>query len=178
MALGLNCELAKAHSVMGDVQLWRHQHKKSVNSGSQAVECDPSHADSRMVYAYCLAMNGDGNGALRQAKLALRHNPLRANRIYYSALGHACFLTRDYEGARKASIEGIRRDSNHHGLRLLLAASLTRLGELEAAQKEISAALGIEPDLRRGNLGRLWPYRSGDDLDRFVEALADCGLPA
>ncbi|WP_246660437.1 tetratricopeptide repeat protein [Nitratireductor sp. XY-223] len=176
-ALTLDRRLARAHSVMGDIQLWRRQHRDSVSSGFKAVECDPSHADSRMVYAYCLSMNGEVDKALKQSRLALRHNPLRANRIYYSALGHACFNNKDYSGARKAAVEGIRRDARHRGLRLLHAAALAKLGEFDGAKREATAVLALDPDLRCSALSNIWPYRSKERIEEFAEMLADCGLP-
>lgn len=176
-ALKLDRRLAKAHSVMGDIQLWRRQHRESVASGFKAVECDPSHADSRMVYAYCLSMNGEAGEALKQSRLALRHNPLRANRIYYSALGHACFNTGDYSAARRAALEGIRRDDRHRGLRLLHAAALAKLGEFEGAKTETAAVLALDPGLRCKALMNIWPYRSSDRIEEFAQVLADCGLP-
>lgn len=176
-ALKLDRRLAKAHSVMGDIQLWRRQHRDSVASGFKAVECDPSHADSRMVYAYCLSMNGEASEALKQSRLALRHNPFRANRIYYSALGHACFNTQDYSGARKAALEGIRRDTKHRGLRLLHAAALAKLGELDEAKKETSTVLALDPELSCRTLMNLWPYRPSERIEEFADVLADCGLP-
>jgi len=176
-ALKLDRRLAKAHSVMGDIELWRRRHDNSVAAGAKAVACDPSHADSRMVYAYCLSMNGSVDEALKQSRLAIRHNPLRANRIYYSALGHAYFNKKNYSRARKAALDGIRRDARHRGLRLLHAAALAKLGAYDDAREETAVALALDPGLCRRSLGNLWPYRSAERLEAFTDALADCGLP-
>ncbi|MAS05321.1 MAG: hypothetical protein CL534_11640 [Ahrensia sp.] len=177
-SLKLDRRLAKAHSVMGDIRLWRRDHENAVRSGFQAITSDPSHADSRMIFAYCLAMNGDVDEALKQSKLALRHNPFRANRIYYSALGHAHYLAGDFDKARLASVEGIRRDPNHRGLRLLHAAALTRLGETGPAAGEVRVALSLDPELRCSRLENLWPYKAPERLEDFSDMLARCGLPA
>jgi adenylate cyclase len=176
-AVLLDSSLAKAHMVLGDVHCWMRQHKLAVAEGRRAVFLEPSNADAHFALAYYLVIAGEPEEAAAEAKLALRFNPVYANRFYYEVLGISLYFTKQYEAALAALEQGVGRYPEYQGLHQWLTATHVQLGQIDDARAHAKELMKLRPDVSLRHLAERLPYKNKGDLEQMLADLRQAGVP-
>lgn len=175
-AVFLDDGLAKAHMVLGDVYCWMKRHEQAVTEGRTAIALDPSYAEGHMALAFFLVTSGQAEEAVGEAKKALRFNPIYAHQIYYSVLGQAYFMTKQYEAAMMILEKGVNQNPDW-GPRLWLAATYAQLGQMNDARNQVKELLRFYPSYSLQHVADVLPYKNKRDLEHVLDGLRKAGLP-
>jgi adenylate cyclase len=176
-AVALDSSMAKARMVLADVYCWKRQHSLAVTEGRKAVELDPSNADAHFALAFYLVVAGDPEEAAKEAKLALRYNPMFASCFYYETLGIAYYLMGQYVEAAAALEVGLGRFPDYDGIHQWLAATHAKLGQIENAQAHAQEYIKLKPGVSLRSLTERLPYKRDSDLKHLFEGLRTAGIP-
>jgi len=116
---------------------------------------------------------GQPEKGIQQIQQAMRLNPYHPN-WYWSGLGWAKYVARDYEGA----VEAYRQMSPIGTLgRLTLAASLAQLGRMEEAHAEAEKAMKEDPSFSASAVVSRAPWLHEKDRQHMMEGYLKAGLP-
>jgi tetratricopeptide (TPR) repeat protein len=105
----------------------------------------------------------------------MRLNPLYPA-YYLFHLGHAYFLTGEYEEAIAALKRVLNRNPNFFPAHIYLAASYIELGQVDKARAEAAEILRMNPNLSFEVAGQRLPYKDQAVLERLGDALRKAGL--
>jgi TolB-like protein/class 3 adenylate cyclase len=175
-ALALNDKVHQVHFAVGNVMLYRKKHDEALEAAKKAIELDPSYADSHAFLGLAYNYSGDPEKGLASVRLALRLNP-RAPFFYIFIEGQSLYQLGKLAEAI-ARFERVR-DGNPAFLvaHQFLAAAHQLSGDGESAEWAVQEALAIQPRLTLAALGESTAYKHADDLDRFIGALREAGMP-
>ncbi len=169
-AIALDDSLPEAHSVLGDVYLWKKQHEQAIAELEKTIALDPNDADGLTDLGSILTWAGRPEEAIGLIKKAMRFNP-HYPAYYLFHLGHACFLTGEYEEAIAALKRVLNRNPDFVPAHFYLAASYSELGQEEEARTHVT-------ELPEGSLeetGQRLPYKDHGVLERLFGALRKVG---
>jgi tetratricopeptide (TPR) repeat protein len=120
---------------------------------------------------------GDTDLAIEHLAKAMRLSPLDPLMFLQSLTGLAHFVAGRYAEASRWAAKAVREQPYYIGAPRVLAANSALYGRLDEAQKAITQARRLVPDLRLSNLkDRIGPFRPAD-YARFAEGLRLAGLP-
>lgn len=175
-ALALNDKVHQVHFAVGNVMLYRKKHDEALEAAKRAIELDPSHADSHAFLGLAYNYSGEPEKGLASVRLATKLNPL-APFFYIFIEGQSLYQLGKLDEAI-ALFERVR-DGNPAFLvaHQFLAAAYQLSGDSDSAEWAVQEALTIQPDLTLAGLGDSTAYKNADDLDRFIGALRDAGMP-
>jgi adenylate cyclase len=105
----------------------------------------------------------------------MRLNPLYPA-YYLFHLGHAYFLTDEYEEAIAAFKRARNRNPDFWPARAYLVASYGHLGQMEEAQAEAVELEKLRPDLSLEVWRERLPYKDKAALERLLDPLRKAGL--
>jgi adenylate cyclase len=175
-AIALEESLSEAHSLLGNVYLWKGQHELAIAELQKALTSDPNNADGLATLGSILSWAGRPDEGLRMIKKAMRFNPIYP--VYYLwILGHAYFLMDEHEEAIAAFKRALNLNPNFYPTHFYLAASYSDLGREEEARDEFAE---LQRKWPRGSLEsakQRLPYKHNAILERLFEALRKAGLP-
>jgi adenylate cyclase len=174
-ALALDDTLPNAHSLLGQIYLWRKEHDRAIAQAERAIALAPNDADGYETLADVLAWGGRGEDSLRFIRQAMRLNP-HYPFFYLWTLGHALYLTRRTEDAVDAFRKLVQQNPNFLPAHAYLAALFTEMGRHEEAQAAWRQAQQLSPGASLAGLRQRLPYRRQADLDRFLAAARRAGL--
>jgi adenylate cyclase len=166
-AIALDDTLANAHSLLGQVYLWRKEHDRAITEAERAVALAPNDADGYETLAEVLAWAGRGEDSLRFIRQAMRLNP-HYPFFYLWTLGHASYLTRRPEDALDAFRKLAQQNPNFLPAHAYLGVLLSEMGHDEEAQAEWRQALQLSPGTSLAGLRQRLPYRRAADLERLL----------
>ena len=89
-ALALDDTLPNAHSLLGQIYLWRKEHDRAIAQAERAIALAPNDAEGYETLADVLAWGGRGEDSLRFIRQAMRLNP-HYPFFYLWTLGHALY---------------------------------------------------------------------------------------
>ncbi|MCK1740908.1 winged helix-turn-helix domain-containing protein [Bradyrhizobium sp. 139] len=143
----------------------------------RALAGNPNFAQAWSTSAWLRVWRGEPDLALEHSAYAMRLSPLDPPMYYNSqgAMAYAHFLASRYDAAASCAENALRSHTNFLLLTCISAASNTRAGRLERAQRSVLQALERNPDLH-ANLRNLAPFRRADDYANFEKALCEAGL--
>jgi len=173
-AVALDDGLSAAHSVLGAYHLAARDFDRALQSAEKAVLVNPNNADGYATLGRILTWAGSPERGEEEVEKALRRNPSPPF-WYLFGLGHARFLTQDYQGAIVAFRRGVETNPSWLPNRYYLAASYAEAGDAARAEFELGqgAVRSVIPSVIAGELT---PYRDRDDLNHFLDALRKAGV--
>jgi adenylate cyclase len=174
-ALALDDTLPNAHSLLGQIYLWRKEHDRAIAQAERAIALAPNDAEGYETLADVLAWGGRGEDSLRFIRQAMRLNP-HYPFFYLWTLGHALYLTRRTEDAVDAFRKLVQQNPNFLPAHAYLAALFTEMGRHEEAEAAWRQAQQLSPGASLASLRQRLPYRRQADLDRFLAAARRAGL--
>ncbi|MGD8841794.1 MAG: adenylate/guanylate cyclase domain-containing protein [Gammaproteobacteria bacterium] len=156
--------------------LSQRQHEAALEAGKRTLEVHPNYADGYATLGFISSFTGDYEQALDALAHAREINP-RGTGVYLSVEGRVLFLAQRYEAALPRLVEAAARNPGFDVTQMALAAVYVRLGRLDDAAWSIEEALSITPGLTLSQLRRDSLYRDSADLERWLGALREAGLP-
>jgi adenylate cyclase len=174
-AIDLDDSLPEAHSLLGDVYLWKKQHEQAIAELEKTITLDPNGADGLADLGNILNWAGRPEEGIGLVKKAMRLNPL-CPAYYIFHLGHAYFLTEEYEEAIASFKRALNRNPNFRLVHTYLVASYGEVGREEEARAEAEEILRIDPNLSLEALRQRLPYRDQAVLERLIAGLRSAGL--
>ena len=173
--LDLDDSLPEAHSLLGNVYLWKKQYEQAVVELEKSITLDPNGADGLADLGNILNWAGRPEEGIELVKKAMRLNPLYPA-YYLFHLGHAYFLTGEYEEAIAAFKRLLNRNPNFRPVHTYLVASYSELGREKEARAKAEEISRINPNLCLGALRQRFPYKDQTVLERLFDALRKAGL--
>lgn len=173
-ALAMDADNADAWAALGYWHLCALRLDDSVAAYARAVELAPDHADLRALYALSLTFAEKPEAAVREARTAMRLNPLDPG-WYFGVLGHAYRYAGRFDEAL-AILSEYNHQSPGFGL-VDMVLTYADLGDMDNACGYAKALLAARPDFTVENWARTQncanPQRLADDRQSLVNA----GLP-
>jgi TolB-like protein/class 3 adenylate cyclase len=172
-AVALDPNDAWAHTVLGFVLEYEHEHEESTAQLETALQLDPNHADTYALRTDLLVMKGRPLEAIESAARALRLNP-HPPAWYYWGQGEAEYAARQYEKA----VTTLRGEATYGTpSRSILAAALAQLGRIEEARLEGRLFMVDYPSFRIESFLDTQPFRNRADREHFAEGYRKAALP-
>jgi adenylate cyclase len=175
-ALELNDQEPVSHMALGNVLLWRRDHKGALAEFARMIALDPNFAQGHTATGLALMYAGEPARALEPFAIAMRLDPHYPN-IVLHFLAQANFSLGKYEIAAQQLLDRIARNPSTDASRMLLASCYGHLGRAEDARTVWAELLKVNPDFSLMQRARVLPYKNPDDFQRILEGLAKAGLP-
>ena len=165
---------------LGWAYLYHRQHDKALAEYARARELNPNDAELIAEMANLLIFRGEPKQAIEQAKEGIRLNPFHEN-WYVEYLGWAYAEA----GMPKEAIEVFQKaiDLENPADDQLwyfptIAAAYAAVGRMDDARKIVKTLLSRKPQYSTSNsVSRSFPYRTQEQVDRYVNAARSLGLP-
>jgi len=167
-----------AHSqvVMALAQKFLGKHREAEAAAQKAVALNPMHAGTLAALADYLRLSGEPKEAIELLQKAMRLDPYFPA-WYLAWLGHAYFMTGQYDKAIPTLRRGIERDASYVAFHLFLAASYAGKGDEAAAKKAGAEVLKLAPGFTLARYKNFIGHKDKADLERDLKALRIAGLP-
>lgn len=175
-ALALDDALGMAHTRLGWIHLFRGEHDKAIASSERGVALDPNDAESYAYFAEVLNYSGDPEKSIQLMEKALRFDPLIPPNCAFH-MGHSYYLLRRYDDAETMIRSAIDRTPAFPVAHLFLAVVYSEIESLQEAAVEIENVLKLIPGYTLAVVNQMFPYRSAEAKNRFLEGLRKAGLP-
>jgi len=156
--------------------LSQRQHAAALEAAKRTIEVHPDYADGHATLGFISSYTGDYEQALAALARAREINP-QGTGVYLAIEGRVLFLTKRYQDALPRLLESAARNPGFDVTQLALAAVYAKLGRPDDAAWSIDEALAISPELSLTQLRRDSLYRDSADLDDWLDALREAGLP-
>jgi adenylate cyclase len=175
-ALELNDQEPVSHMALGNVLLWRRDHKGALAEFARMIALDPNFAQGHTATGLALMYAGEPARALEPFAIAMRLDPHYPD-IVLHFLAQANVSLGKYEIAAQQLLDRIARNPSTDASRMLLASCYGHLGRAEDARTVWADLLKVNPDFSLMQRARVLPYKNPDDFQRILEGLAKAGLP-
>ncbi len=175
-ALGLNPDLAEAHSLRGGIHLMQREFDEAIASGEKAIALEPNSADITALQAMTLNWSDRAVESLSLIDKAMRLSPLYSA-WYLAVKAHAYRLMQRYEEAATTYRDSITRNPNHIGPHIGLTACYAEAGELDRARAQAAKLLNLNPGFTLTKYSESLTYRDPAQSARALSALRGAGLP-
>ena len=164
------------HWALGVVYLYRGDHEDAIAQYNKALALNPNDADVMAHMGLPLTFAGQPKQAIEQLKRAMRLNP--AYPAWYPWIqGWAQVVAEQYEESIASSKEAAARFSDVAEIHRNLAVAYHYLGRTSEARLEAEESLRIDPEFTLDDLEASLPFADSADLERFLLALRESGLP-
>ena len=167
---------------LGWAYLYHRQHDKALAEYARARELNPNDAELITEMANLLIFMGEPKQAIEQAKEGIRLNPFHEN-WYVEYLGWAYAEA----GMPKEAIEVFQKaidlenpadDQLWYFPTIAAAYADPAVGRMDDARKIVKTLLSRKPQYSTSNsVSRSFPYRTQEQVDRYVNAARSLGLP-
>ena len=175
-ALELDPDLVEAHAAVAYFHLLRREHDEATALAERLAPLGPSNAETHHMAAMIFNYSGLPEQGMSLAKQAIRLSPM-AYGNYLTELGHSHCLLGQYDEAI-AVLRPVLADLPFwRTTRALLVLALYESSRLGDARTEANEVLRAAPRFSLSRWADCHPYRRQDDLDRYINALRNSGLP-
>ena len=164
-----------SHWVLGVVHLYRGDHEDAIAQYEKALVLNPNDADVLAHMGLPLSFAGRPEQALEQLKRAMRLNPAYPP-FYPWIQGWAQVVAEQYEASIASSKEAVVRFPVAE-IHRNLAVAYHYLGRAAEARLEVEESLRIDPEFTLDSVEAALPFANPSDLERFLLALREAGLP-
>jgi adenylate cyclase len=165
-AIALDDALPMSHRLLSDVYLWNKQHDQAIAAVERAIALDPNDAEGYATLARILSYAGRPEDAIGMVQKTMRLNP-HYPAVYLTDIGHAYYLTGQYEKAMAALRRALIRKPDFLPTHAYLAAVYSELGREDEAGAEMAEVVrlvtGVPP---REHM----PYKDPAVLQRLRDA--------
>jgi len=173
-ALAIDERTADAWAAIGYWHMCERRLDDSVAAYAKAVTLAPDHADLRGLYALALAFAERPDDAVREAKTAIRLNPLDPG-WYSGVLGHALRYAGQYDDALSV-LSDYNREKAGFGL-VDIVLTYADMGDTEKAGLYAKSLLKSRPDFSVANWARTQNCADLSRLHKDRQSLTNAGLP-
>jgi adenylate cyclase len=174
-AIGLDESLPEAHRILGDIYLYRKQHKRAMAELDRAIALNPNYADAHAGLGEVLNWTEKPEKAIELVKKGMRLNP-RHHAWYFYVLGSSYILMDLHEEAVEVLKRGVIRNPEFLGSHLALAPLYAEMGCKEEAQHEVQEILRVSPHFSIEMLRGMIPSKEATIIERLIEAFRKAGL--
>jgi adenylate cyclase len=175
-AVALDDGLGMVHTRLGWIHLFHGEHDKAIASFERGVALDPNDAEAYAYFAEALNYSGDPEKSIALTGKALRFDPLIPPNCAFH-LGHSYYLLRRYDDAETMIRSAIDRAPAFPVAHLFLAVVYSEIDRVQEAAVEIETVLKLIPGYTLAVINQMYPYRSAEAKNRFLEGLRKAGLP-
>ena len=164
---------ADAHHALGAIWLFQKKHDLAINTFRKAVELNPNGANLLMELGWALTYSGLPDEGLRIMDEAISRNPFYPGWYLWNlAWGH--FVARRY----KEAIEALeKRTPKSNFTHLMLAVNYAKVGRERESADSMQTFREVEPGYSIDTAARAEPFKNAEDLEHYLEALREIGLP-
>jgi adenylate cyclase len=172
-AVSMDASNARAHYALGYVQLYRREYDRAIAEIEKAIALNPNDARFRAGMSVLLVYSGKPTPAIEKMQEAMRLNPHHES-WYVSFLAWAYFHAQRYDEAL-AVLKQIAEP--RAGTHRTFAAIYARMGRLQEARAHAAKVRELDPGFSVAQFSRSLPYAEQADLDFYLDALREAGLP-
>lgn len=172
-ALALDDNDSDVHRILAAVNLNFNEHDKAVYHQERALNLNPNSDLIVVQQGEVLTWLGRPQEGIEWIRKAMRLNPYHPER-FWSHLGRAQFVARDYAGALQSFSKISKPDHTHHAF---MAAASAEMGNTTSASAHAAEVLKLAPDFTIANYLGTLHYKQPADLEHHRDALAKAGLP-
>lgn len=166
-AVALDDDNAFAFAALCWALLWKGQHTLAIEAGQKAISLDPNDVTALERLALALAFSGRAEEGLQCLEKAQMLNPLSS----YNFPNALCyFMLERYSAAVENLHSSINANPTFLPSYLYLAASLSLLGQEDAAEPVVKTIRELDPNFRSAE-ARHSVFKYKKDRDRFLAAL-------
>lgn len=173
--IALDDTLVAAHSLLGQIYLWKKEHDRAIAEAERAVALGPNNADSYETLAEVLVWAGRPEDGIRFIRQAMRLNP-HYPFFYLWTLGHASYILRRNADAVDAFKKLTQQNPNFLPAHAYLAVLFAEMGREKEARDVWDKVRRLSPDASLASFEPRLPYRRPADLDRFLTTANKAGL--
>jgi len=172
-AVQLDRNLPLAHAALGWVLVYKHQHDASIAALEKSVALNPNYVDWR--FGVALIRAGDAKRAIEVVHAYMRLDPFYVPFASF-VLGYAHLMLKQYPQALSLLRDYVAQAPSARG-RVLLAATLARMGHLEEARAEVAEAVRLKPKYSISSFREFVSFKYPQDDNHFFDGLRKAGLP-
>ncbi|MFQ5897295.1 MAG: tetratricopeptide repeat protein [Candidatus Methylomirabilia bacterium] len=172
---GLDDSLPGCRLLLGLVYLWKKQYEEAIAEAEWATALAPNDADAYATLGDILSWAGRPEETIRLVEKAMRLNP-RYPFVYLWGLGHAYYLTGDYEAAIVTLKRVLTRNPDWLPAHAYLAVIYSELGRKDEARAELAEVRRLSPELSLESLRQRLPYKDEAVLERFLDGMRKAGV--
>jgi adenylate cyclase len=174
-AIEIQPDLSLAYFVRGLSYREQHEYVKALVEAQKGIEYDPNDAKGHVLLATLLYYAGRPEEGLALIRKAMQLNPHHPYNYHFHP-GQALFVLHRYQEAIDALNLGLSSNPTSERMRVWLAATLARSGDIEAARWEVEQIRATDPDFSLQRMAQAFPFNNPDDLEHFLSALKLAGL--
>ncbi|MFC1579420.1 adenylate/guanylate cyclase domain-containing protein [Thermodesulfobacteriota bacterium] len=174
-SLELDNSLPAAHRILGEVYLWDKKHERAIEEFEKSIALNPNDADSFAALGNALNWAGKPEEVFELVNKAMRLNPIYPF-AYLWVLGHAYYLTKQYEDAIATLKRVLKRGPNFHPPHAYLAGIYSELDRVEEAKAEWDEFVKGNPQTSLDAWKHRLPYKDHVVLERLFGSLRKAGL--
>jgi len=176
-AIALDDGDAQAHAVIGLVRLVMRRHDDAIETLERAILLNPNLANAHASLGLALAFCGETARAEDEVEQAIRLSPRDAMRVFwFNTLSLAAFVAGRYEEAAEWAVKTVEVNDSYAGGFRILAASYGQLGEGDKAAGALARLLELSPGMTLAATRLQLPFKSDEDMTRFLDGLTAAGL--
>jgi TolB-like protein/Tfp pilus assembly protein PilF len=164
-----------AHFAVGAASLWMKRHEQATSAARKCLATDPNFAEGHAVFGLILVYSGNPREAIVSLHKAMRLDPHYRD-IYLHLLALAHYQLEEYEQAADVLKRRLVRKPESDISRVLLAATLGQLGEVEKSRMEWAEVHRINPKYSLEHRRRILPYKNPEDFEHILEGLRKAGI--
>jgi adenylate cyclase len=179
-ARGLSDSCAKAHALIGYINLLNRKFDEAIESGEKAVRINPNDPVMLCILANIMQFNGKFDESIALVKNAMRLCPSYPA-FFLSPLSNSYLLAGRYEEALAAGELMLARankgEFSPYVAHMNLAEAYIGLGQDQKARAHAEEILKINPNYSLADQRKRWYYyKDPAHLDRRIDALRKAGL--
>lgn len=173
--LDLDSSIPEAHSVLGEILLWKGEHQLAIQELQMAVSIAPNEAN----FLAGLGSIKIWAGAIEEGA-ALTTKAMRLNPVYPAyyvwQLGHSFYLSGRLDEAVEAFEKATSLNPDWFPSHVFSAICFAEMGRMEEAQASLRKVLEAQPTFSvehwEGNI----PYKNQGDTGRWADGLRAAGM--
>jgi len=169
-AIEINPEEPSGYSEMAHYYLWTKQHEAGIEKIKKAIALDPNNAEWLATYGELLTYSNNPEQGIDLITKAMRLDP-KYPVWYLYGLGHAYFLTADYDNAILNLEKAVDQDPGFWPSHFLMAASYDAKGMEEQFKIAAKKVLKENKNILHEKWEQRLPYKDPVQTKKFVEML-------
>jgi adenylate cyclase len=173
-AVQLDRKLPQAHVALGWILAYQRQHDDAIAAFEKAESLNPNYVNWR--FGMALVFAGDAKRAIELVHTYMRLDPFY---VPYASLvlAYAQYMLEQYSEAQASLRDFVMHAPHWWAGRSLLAASLAKMGQLQAARAEAAETLRLAPNFTISRFRPLFGLKYPHHEQHLFNGLRQAGLP-
>jgi tetratricopeptide (TPR) repeat protein len=166
--------LPQAHVALGWILAYQRQHDDAIAAFEKAESLNPNYVNWR--FGMALVFAGDAKRAIELVHTYMRLDPFY---VPYASLvlAYAQYMLEQYSEAQASLRDFVMHAPHWWAGRSLLAASLAKMGQLQAARAEAAETLRLAPNFTISRFRPLFGLKYPQHEQHLFNGLRQAGLP-